>query len=154
MQVIAKTLDPQWDEVHNFVASLQSARQAKLQVEVFDNDFLSRDDSLGVGEIELSKIFGDEVRTTYITTRAPAGHLLVRVIRAGGGAVTEASAARQIRSGRATADAAGRAYLRLQVTPLDQGPRRHLDYAREGHYARLGCVRGMQSAQFGLNALT
>ncbi len=78
--MIAKTLDPQWDEVHNFAASLQSARRAKLQVEVFDNDFLSRDDSLGVGEIELSKIFGDEVRTSYITPRASAGHLLSRVI--------------------------------------------------------------------------
>ena len=147
--MIAKTLDPQWDEVHNFAASLQSARRAKLQVEVFDNDFLSRDDSLGVGEIELSKIFGDEVRTSDITPRASAGHLLSRAIRAVGGAVTEASAARQIRSGRATADATGRANLRLQITPLDQGPRGHLDYAREGQLECLGCMWGIPPAQLG-----
>ena len=57
--VIPKTLNPVWDKDFSLSAPLIDMQRATLHLEVFDDDLLSRDDSLGVAELEMSKMFGE-----------------------------------------------------------------------------------------------
>ena len=43
-----RTVNPQWDETFTFGGTLHDLLSTPLSIEVFDDDRLSRDDSLGV----------------------------------------------------------------------------------------------------------
>jgi Ca2+-dependent lipid-binding protein len=55
-KVVSKTLNPRWDECFTFEGTLGELTSESLQVEIFDKDRITRDDSLGSASINLSDL--------------------------------------------------------------------------------------------------
>jgi Ca2+-dependent lipid-binding protein len=56
-KVVSKTLNPHWDETFTFEGTLGDLTSESLQVEIFDKDRITRDDSLGSASINLSDLW-------------------------------------------------------------------------------------------------
>lgn len=86
-KTIKKSLDPQWRQSFQWFLPLSSlaARPDALQLECWDKDTLSRDDSLGHGAADLRGLLPNETRDVAVPLSAQGTlHLRVQWVRDGG----------------------------------------------------------------------